>query len=222
MLRVGGQRMQGARPDALRFLVLADLTPENDLVLVIEAFSDLLRWHPTASLIVVGEGPERSTLERTISHLGIADHVGLPGAVPQSRLVELLQRTHVFVVPRRAGCPRTVPPALPVAMAGGLCRDRERGRPGREAAPRRPGRPARAAEQRGLAAACHAPRRRASGAAGPTRRARRQVGARQPAERVARDPRYFAFFGVSWSPSMARVMYTSSPIPPGLAMAVMP
>ena len=110
-----------AHPEALRFLVLADLTTENDVEFVLETFVDFARWQPGATLIVVGDGPERPLLERRISELGVAASVGLPGALPQSRLIELLQRTHIFVLPRQAGRPQTVPAALPVAMASGLC-----------------------------------------------------------------------------------------------------
>lgn len=110
-----------AHPQALRFLVLGDLTPENDVGLVLEAFGDFARTYPAATLMIVGEGAERSHLEQRISEMCLADVVGLPGSVSQGRLIELIQRTHVFVLPRTAGASHRVPPALAVAMAGALC-----------------------------------------------------------------------------------------------------
>jgi ABC-type polysaccharide/polyol phosphate export permease/glycosyltransferase involved in cell wall biosynthesis len=48
---------------------------------------------------IVGDGRERSHLERLIRHLGVEDRVRLLGTVPDSELVKFMQIADVFVLP---------------------------------------------------------------------------------------------------------------------------
>jgi colanic acid/amylovoran biosynthesis glycosyltransferase len=100
---------------------------------------------------IVGEGPQRRSLEALAAHLGIADRVRFHGVVSQAQLAEMMAWTTAFVlasvVMRRYGKQDVIPNVLVEAMAsrvpvvasdvGGvreLVRDRHSGRlvrPGR-------------------------------------------------------------------------------------------
>lgn len=54
--------------------------------LAVEAMPRILREHPQARLVIVGEGEERARIEATAQRLGVADHVQLQGAVPNTEL----------------------------------------------------------------------------------------------------------------------------------------
>ena len=104
----------------IRMLAVGDLADSSDFDRLLRVFSRLIRWHPHASLIIVGDGPDRDALEERIAREHLADHVGLPGRIGRGRLVELLQRTSVFVLPM-ASAAGTLPAVLPMAMSSGLC-----------------------------------------------------------------------------------------------------
>ena len=54
--------------------------------LVIEALAALLPGHPTARLVIIGEGDERAALETAARKLGVEQQVTLAGALPQTEL----------------------------------------------------------------------------------------------------------------------------------------
>jgi teichuronic acid biosynthesis glycosyltransferase TuaC len=62
--------------------------------LVIEAIRDL----PHATLLIVGDGPERSALERLVARLGLPARVRFLGALPQDRLPELYSLADMLVL----------------------------------------------------------------------------------------------------------------------------
>jgi glycosyltransferase involved in cell wall biosynthesis len=66
--------------------------------LVIQAMPEVLRRHPKALLLVVGEGEERPRLEALIRQLGVADHVRLTGAVPNDRLAQWYSAADALVL----------------------------------------------------------------------------------------------------------------------------
>lgn len=62
---------------------------QKNHALLLEAFAALLRRHPDARLVLVGDGPLRSSMVERAQHLGIASHViftGLRRDVPQLML----------------------------------------------------------------------------------------------------------------------------------------
>lgn len=59
-------------------LAAGRLTPQKDVATLLRAFA-ALRVHQAARLIVLGEGPERATLEALAQELGVADDVDFPG-----------------------------------------------------------------------------------------------------------------------------------------------
>lgn len=72
--------------------------PEKDFETLLRAF-DLLRKGSPARLILLGEGPERQSLERCIAELGLRDAVDLPGFV--SNPYSYLSRADLFVLSSR-------------------------------------------------------------------------------------------------------------------------
>ncbi len=58
----------------------ARLAPQKDLMTTVQAFA-LVPKEERARLIILGEGPLRSTIEREVSRLGIGDRVEMPGHV---------------------------------------------------------------------------------------------------------------------------------------------
>ena len=55
----------------------------------------------TRELVVIGDGPQRPRLERSIHDLELSDHVRLMGALPRAAVIGELQRADVFALPVR-------------------------------------------------------------------------------------------------------------------------
>ncbi len=85
-----------AAREPVRLLAVADEAAGDDLAVLKDAVGLVMKAHPHVEFVVARDA------ERT-------------------RLLELMQRADILVVARTAAAPRSVPPALPVAMAGGLC-----------------------------------------------------------------------------------------------------
>lgn len=85
--------------------------------IAVECFaqSAVLRAH---RLLVVGDGPERESMERTVSQHKLEGCVQMLGRKPQSEVAELMRQSDVFVFPsiRELGAGVIVE-----AMASGLC-----------------------------------------------------------------------------------------------------
>jgi glycosyltransferase involved in cell wall biosynthesis len=82
-------------------LSVGHLIPRKGHDLVIRALSKL----PQARLYIVGEGPERRSLERLATRLGLADRVRFAGQVPHGQLVAYYNSADVLVLASdREGC----------------------------------------------------------------------------------------------------------------------
>ena len=55
----------------------------------------------TRELVLVGDGPQRPRLERSIHELELSDHVRLIGALPAQQCIGQLQQAYVFALPVR-------------------------------------------------------------------------------------------------------------------------
>jgi glycosyltransferase involved in cell wall biosynthesis len=64
---------------------------------LVSAFTSVRRQYPNARLLIVGEGPERNTLESHAAHLGVAGAVTFAGTVYPTN--EVLEQADVFVFP---------------------------------------------------------------------------------------------------------------------------
>lgn len=91
-------------------LAVGRLHPQKDYATLLTAFAELRR-HREARLIILGEGEERSRLERLAVELGVAEHVSLPGFV--SNPYAYMGRACLFVLSSRwEGLPTVLIEAL--------------------------------------------------------------------------------------------------------------
>jgi glycosyltransferase involved in cell wall biosynthesis len=72
------------------------LVPKNGVRYFVEASRHV---DPPADFVIVGDGPERSSLEKLSRDLGVSDRVSFMGPVPNNRLPGLLAAADVLVVP---------------------------------------------------------------------------------------------------------------------------
>jgi glycosyltransferase involved in cell wall biosynthesis len=72
------------------------LSPEKGFDRLIEAFSQLVAGGSKAKLVILGEGPERGTLERAVAERGLTGRVLMPGFVDGPRHLSLFS---VFALP---------------------------------------------------------------------------------------------------------------------------
>jgi glycosyltransferase involved in cell wall biosynthesis len=85
------------RPEARVLLAVCRLEPQKGLDSAIRALPDIRASHPTAELVVLGEGPQRAELESLATALQVPVH--LLGRVPD--VAAWLRRTDVVVHPAR-------------------------------------------------------------------------------------------------------------------------
>lgn len=90
----------GIAPDDVVLARVGSLIQRKGVDLMLRAFAELLRSHPRCHLLVVGEGPERSELERLSDSLGLSGRVHFLGLVPSAGAV-LRDATDVAVSPAR-------------------------------------------------------------------------------------------------------------------------
>jgi glycosyltransferase involved in cell wall biosynthesis len=71
------------------------LVPAKNVPLAISALRDV----PAASLVVIGDGPERGELARMISESGLGDRVRMLGALPRSETIEWMRAADAVILP---------------------------------------------------------------------------------------------------------------------------
>lgn len=99
-----------------RLLCIGRLDEQKGFALAIAALARLRERHPSVTLTIAGDGPERSRLIATASELGVDDRVDFLGTVGRDRVATLLRECTVVVMPSRfEGLPLV---ALEAAWAG--------------------------------------------------------------------------------------------------------
>ncbi len=101
----------------LRILYVGRLVAVKGQPVLLEALAGLGRRGVEARLTLVGEGPERASLERLAESLGVSDRVTFTGALSHDRVHEEYARANAFCLPSFA---EGVPVVLMEAMAIGL------------------------------------------------------------------------------------------------------
>jgi glycosyltransferase involved in cell wall biosynthesis len=81
-------------PENPIIIALARMMPQKRLDRLLAAFA--LSKNPAASLLILGDGPERVRLEEQIRSLGLDDRVDMPGFT--SNVVSLLRQASLFVL----------------------------------------------------------------------------------------------------------------------------
>jgi glycosyltransferase involved in cell wall biosynthesis len=96
-------------------LAMGRFAPQKGFDLLVRAFRKNSVKHPEWSLVILGEGSERLSLEVMATELGIENRIYLPGRY--SNPTEVMAEASVFVLPSRY---EGFPNALIEAMACGL------------------------------------------------------------------------------------------------------
>jgi colanic acid/amylovoran biosynthesis glycosyltransferase len=109
-----GRRTSVAHEAELRILNVAQLERRKGQAVLIEAIAQLADAGVPLRATIVGEGPERSALERLCEQLGVSDRVELVGAVGQDEIRAFYAHADVFCLPSFA---EGVPVVLMEAMA---------------------------------------------------------------------------------------------------------
>ncbi len=109
--RYGGHRQSSP---GKQIMFVGRLDAVKGVPLLLEAFARLSSIHPDARLSIVGDGPDRASLEAQASQAGLADRIGFLGYRPQDEVANLLLAADMLVLPSFA---EGVPVVLMEAMA---------------------------------------------------------------------------------------------------------
>ena len=112
-----GIRLREHAGPGRRLLFIGRFDPVKGLPLMIEGLSDLSRHHPDIHLDMVGDGPQRESVERLVGEHGLADRVTFHGYLTQDQISRMHEITDVFVMTSFA---EGIPVVLMEAMAAGL------------------------------------------------------------------------------------------------------
>lgn len=98
------------------FVAAGRLAKVKDYDLLLRAFATLSRERPGPHLVMLGDGEERSALERLAANLGIADRVDFEGFV--DRPIEVFRQAVALVISsHREGTPNVIPEAMAAGTA---------------------------------------------------------------------------------------------------------
>ena len=92
--------------DGARCVTVARLIPQKGIDTLLRAWRAVMD-SPAAGggpreLIVIGDGPLRTRVERTIHQLGLSGSIHLLGALPRAKVITYLQQSDVFALPVRS------------------------------------------------------------------------------------------------------------------------
>lgn len=101
--RVGGEeiRRQHGWSDRPVVICVARLVARKGQDMLIRGWPVVLRRHPAARLLLVGQGPAADRLRRLATQVGVADAVHFAGAVTEQDLPAYLDAADVFAMPSR-------------------------------------------------------------------------------------------------------------------------
>src|SRR5215469_4656734 len=103
-----------ANPDPIDLLCIGRLVSSKGQHVLLAAVEHLVKSYPNIRLRLVGDGPDREGLKRTISSKGLGRWVTLEGSVNQDRIREYYRQADIFVLPSFA---EGIPVVLMEAMA---------------------------------------------------------------------------------------------------------
>ncbi len=104
----------GIKPDALLCMTASRFEPQKGLDLLIEAMSLVAAWLPDAQLVLVGEGPLRTSLEQRVQKLGLQSRILFAGW--RSDIQRILPAADLFVL---SSLWEAMPLTIVEAMAAG-------------------------------------------------------------------------------------------------------
>lgn len=100
--------------EILRLVTVARLSKGKNISTIIEAIPVLLSNGLDIKLIIVGDGPEKTSLVSLADKLKISERVSVLGNIPHPDVLELLSNSHLFIFPTRVkeGFPKAVLEAM--------------------------------------------------------------------------------------------------------------
>jgi phosphatidyl-myo-inositol dimannoside synthase len=94
-----------AQRSAARCIAVARLIPQKGLCTLLRAWRIVIdraaRSHLAPELTIVGDGPQRGLLERTVEELELSKSTRIIGALPRTGVIAQLQQAGVFALPVR-------------------------------------------------------------------------------------------------------------------------
>lgn len=94
-----------AQRSAARCVAVARLIPQKGLCTLLRAWRIVIdraaRSHLAPELTIVGDGPQRGLLERTVQELELSKSTRIIGALPRTGVIAQLQQAGVFALPVR-------------------------------------------------------------------------------------------------------------------------
>jgi phosphatidylinositol alpha-1,6-mannosyltransferase len=94
-----------AQRSAARCIAVARLIPQKGLCTLLRAWRIVIdraaRSHLAPELTIVGDGPQRGLLERTVQELELSKSTRIIGALPRTGVIAQLQQAGVFALPVR-------------------------------------------------------------------------------------------------------------------------
>jgi len=112
----GSAKEAGRRRSGHTVVAMGRLVRQKGFDLLIEAFARCAGQHPEWSLVILGEGEERSNLESLIVAMGLHDRVCLAGKVPHPS--QVLGQADLFVLSSRfEGFPNALMEAMACKLA---------------------------------------------------------------------------------------------------------
>ena len=85
--------------DATLIVALGRMIEVKGLHILASVADDLLATRPNAQLVIAGEGPMRPQIQEIVSRAACRDRIHLPGALPRTRVAQLLADADLFVNP---------------------------------------------------------------------------------------------------------------------------
>lgn len=110
------RRRLGLDEETVLLGYIGRLSPEKNLGVLMEAIGQVLRQEPRTALLVVGDGPEKETMQRAAADQSVAGRVFFAGAVPHQDIGDFQAALDIFVT---TSLSETQPLAYTEAMAVG-------------------------------------------------------------------------------------------------------
>jgi glycosyltransferase involved in cell wall biosynthesis len=107
----------GFEPEDVVLIFVGRLGPEKNLRFLLRAFAGTVQAYPDASLVIVGDGPEKESLQEQAENSGMSERVRFLGIVPYDQVPRYLSMADAFVT---ASITEVHPLTVIEAMAAGL------------------------------------------------------------------------------------------------------
>lgn len=90
------RRQRGWGPDQTIIISVGRLADVKNWPLLLDAVEIVLQKHPEARFVLVGDGPERPSLEKKVARMNVADRIEFVGRVPYEEVPAYLKAADLF------------------------------------------------------------------------------------------------------------------------------